>query len=87
MTVRQARHRQGDRLGRRGLSPIAAVAVLAIVVVGAGAVGFVALSAVSHTTSTSQHSCSPSSSPQCTAKPHTTTEVQSLKEKPVRAGG
>jgi hypothetical protein len=54
---------------------MAAVAVLSVVVVVVGAAGFVALNAITHTTSASQHSCSPSSSPPCTAKSHATTEV------------
>ena len=87
MTVGERRYRKADRLGGRGLSAIAAVAVLGVVVVAVGAVGFVALSAVSHTTSASQHSCSPSSSPQCTAKSHAASSVHFAAGLPAPARG
>ena len=53
--------------GHRGLRPITAVAVLAVVVVVVGAVGYLVLNAVSHTEtkSSTEHSCEPSTSPQC----------------------
>ena len=68
-------HRKTGRLGRKGLSTMMAAVVLGVVVVGTGAAGFVALSAMGHTSSTSQQTCSPSGSPQCAGKGHTTTEV------------
>lgn len=76
MTVEKERGGYADRLGRRGLGAAAAALVLGVVMVGVGAAGFVVLSAISHTTSSSEHSCSPSSSPQCAAKPHGVTEAR-----------
>lgn len=63
------------RLGRRGLSATMAVVVLGAVVMAGGAAGFVVLSAMSHSTSSSQHTCSPSGLPQCDGKTHAVSEV------------
>ena len=87
MTAERERPPKGDRRGRKGLTATTAALLLGVVVVAVGAVGFVVMTAVSHTTSSSQHSCSPASSPQCTAKSHATTEARSLAGLPARAGG
>jgi len=75
MSVEIERRRGAGRLGRKGLSAIMGVVVMAAVVVAVGVAGYMTLSAVGHSSSSTQHSCAPAGSPQCTAKAHASSDV------------
>jgi hypothetical protein len=51
------------------------VVVLAAVVVAVGVAGYMVLSVVGHTSSSTQHTCSPSGAPECTTKAHASSDV------------
>lgn len=69
------RRKGAGRLDRRGLSVTMGVVVLAAAVVAVGVGAYMVLSAVGHTSSSTQRTCAPSGSPQCTAKAHASSDV------------
>jgi len=75
MSVEIERRRGAGRLSRRGLSATMGVVVMAVVVVAVGVGGFLVLSIAGHTSSSTQHSCAPGGSPECTAKAHASSDV------------
>ena len=75
MNVVIARRREAGRLNRKGMSTTMGVVVMASVIVAVGIGGYAVLSVFGHSSTSTQQSCSPASSPECTAKAHASSDV------------